>query len=90
MSKTYKKYFRGQFRCPRGYKRAKIGGSRPGAIPPHSWDDVSPCKTVFMPWQVARNMCADGIIKAVAVKKLVNKFGLSHRDARKIINDMYR
>jgi len=90
MSKTYKRLARGQFRTPRGNKRAKIANCRPGAIPPHSWDDVSYCNLAYRPWKIARNMLAANIIQSVAVIKLQKKCNITFKEAREVIKHTYK
>jgi len=49
MGKTYSKNGHKGFRNPKGFKQAKINGSR--STPPTSWDDISvsePCKIQTM------------------------------------------
>lgn len=90
MSRTYKRLARGQFRTPRGNKRAKIANCRPGAIPPHSWDDVNYCNLAFRPWKIARNMLAENIIQSVAIIKLQKKCRITFKEARGIVKVTYK
>ena len=41
MSRTIRKKFYDWFRHPKGFKRAKINGARPGAVPRTEYDDIN-------------------------------------------------
>jgi hypothetical protein len=70
MSRTYKKFPRAMFRCPRGRKQALVAGVRKGAIPPDSWDDVQFDKQVWRPVRVAERMRAKGHSDEAILKRL--------------------
>jgi hypothetical protein len=89
MGKTYKKYHRGYYRHPRGYKQAIINNVRYGARPPHAWDDTPVCDLVHLPYTVARKLEEKGLDRETATKKLVAKFKLSYAQASEIVSVVY-
>ena len=70
MSRTYKKFPRTMFRCPRGRKQALVAGVRKGAVPPDSWDDVMFDKQVWRPMRVADRMKAKGWSDKAVLERL--------------------
>jgi len=60
MSRTWKRFPRTMFRCPRGRKQALVAGVRRKAVPPDAWDDVSFDKQCWLPQRIANKLASDG------------------------------
>jgi len=73
MSNTFHYLPRGYFRHPRGKRQALINGSRNGAIPPDSYDDLS-FSNHRCGWRIAENMLKEGFDSETITKKLIRKF----------------
>lgn len=83
MGKTYKKFNGFKFRRPKGFKNAVINNAR--LIPPDDWEDLSFDPQCYLPLRAAGDMLSLGIPFDIVVRKLCNKFHLSHHDAKKIV-----
>lgn len=91
MSKTHKKFVYINERSLSGYKNATINNARKRAIPPDPWDaEKTPCKLTRIPQKIADRYLSKGLIKQIAIKKLIVKTGFTHQQCRKIIEYTYK
>lgn len=90
MGKTYKHtYPDNMHRNPRGRKQALIEKSKHGktrnkSIPPDAWDDLPYDNQIYLPHHAANHMVDQGLEADEIIKKLQQKFKLSHKLAKEI------
>ena len=89
MGKT-RKYCPGPFRRIKGKKKALIGRCRYGAVPPDSWDDISPDKQAYLPFKIAMRLRGRGKSFKQIRHTLTNKFGLKDWEVNQVLETIQR
>jgi|TARA_Y100000310_G_scaffold23501_1_gene22541 hypothetical protein len=79
-----KSYWNKFFRRPKGRKNAVRNEAR--AIPPSSYDDISPAKENFRSWRAAERMYKRGFSDEMIIRCLRNKWRIDIRSSYRILS----
>jgi len=88
MGKTYKRIPFGCVRSPKGRKQALINEARKGALPPDAYDDKPFDKQCFQTYDIAYDMIKSGMEPNEVIKKLRNKYKLTHQQAMECVKSV--
>lgn len=89
MARTYKRCSVHGIRGPRGRRQAIVQKIRRKSIPADPWDDEDYCKTVEVPFRVAKRMYRQGWEPGRIIRRLKRKFRLSDFEAEQLVQFIY-
>ena len=78
------------FRVPHGHKKALSQGCRKKAVPPNPYEDIKLSPEVYLPKKAMKRMKEKGILRDVAVERLMRRWNLTNDDAEKLAEYIYK